>query len=379
MPDTMLMNRDAELYAGEAIRQPQFKAITLAQWMLESGRMTSELARQHYNFGGLKYRPEMAPYATRVMYNAHDGLDAYCKFATPENFISGYWAFIARAPYSGWEMRADSAEEYMRFIGGIYTPSAGYADKVLALEAEAAALLAKFASGKVKASSSGTTDIGTIVLDPGHGGTQKVEGSSPNNATSVSGVKEKKLALDFCMILRDLLIQKAGAANLKINVVLTRTADVNLGLKARAGFAKTHKAKALLCLHFNGDGRPETSGAETYHADAAHGNQNLTEDKAFAGAVHAAWVKGMRRFHPQAKDRGLKPESVSGPGGLTILTDANLGNTAARRCVGAYVEGEFITNPTIDNLLISGPDAVPNRHLLLGSVADALIAHMRAS
>jgi hypothetical protein len=34
---------------------------------------------------------------------------------------------------------------------------------------------------------------GIIVLDPGHGGTTKIGGSSANNATSVSGIPEKQI------------------------------------------------------------------------------------------------------------------------------------------------------------------------------------------
>ena len=59
----------------ESVEQPW------AQWMLESGRATSILARDHYNFGGLKWRKEMVPYATKIKYVAHDGEDFYCKFA----------------------------------------------------------------------------------------------------------------------------------------------------------------------------------------------------------------------------------------------------------------------------------------------------------
>ena len=37
--------------------------------------------------------------------------------------------------------------------------------------------------------------MGTIVIDPGHGGDVKVGGSSPNNARGPSGVLEKALTL----------------------------------------------------------------------------------------------------------------------------------------------------------------------------------------
>lgn len=376
MADT-LIRRLAEIYAGETIRHANLKTVTLAQWMLESGRGTSDLATQHYNFGGLKWRPEMAAFATRVLYQAHDGLDAYCKFATLENFIAGYWAFIARAPYSGWEAHVDTPQDYINFIGPIYTPKKGYAAAVLTLMGEAQALL-DTPSEEHAPPSAGATDIGTIVLDPGHGGTVKVGGSSPNNAISLSGVKEKKLALDFCFILRDRILARAGEAAFKANVVLTRTTDVNLGIADRAAFAGKSGAKALICLHFNGMPDHTIRGAETYYSDAAHGNQNLAADKVFATAMHRAWIKGLRSVDPAAKDRGVKPESNSGPGGLGILHDHALGNdTRTDKCVGAYIEGEFITNPTVENLLISGPDAIGNRTKALDVLAAAIVDYLR--
>jgi len=57
------------------IPAPQLRAVTLAQWGLESGWGKSELSRKHGNYAGLKWRPEMKGFATKVRYEAHDGPD----------------------------------------------------------------------------------------------------------------------------------------------------------------------------------------------------------------------------------------------------------------------------------------------------------------
>jgi N-acetylmuramoyl-L-alanine amidase len=367
-----LLLRLAEIYAGENIRHPKLRAVTLAQWMLESGRATSKLATQHYNFGGLKWRREMAPYATRVSYHAHDGTDYYCKFATIENFVNGYWAFLNRAPYSGWEEHIDSGEDFIRFIGPKYTPKPSYANDVLALVPEAEALLAAAPRPQLAAAAA-AVNLGTVVIDPGHGGTAKVGGSSPNNAISASGVKEKKLTLDFSMSLRDELVRQAGENGQTIKVVLTRTTDVNVGIAARARVAKTEHARAFLCIHFNGLDNKNISGAETFFRAQQNGNVNLQDDMNFAKAVHAGLMAGMRAVNPTAKDRGVKPDNDSGPGSLGVLKDSDLGNTPGHAtCVSAYIEAEFISNPKVDKILISGPDAVANRTKVMGSVATAI-------
>lgn len=377
MPDDSLIKRLAEIYVGEEIGHPQLKPITLAQWLLESGRGSSDLAQLHYNFGGLKWRSVMTPFATPVLYGAHDGEDLYCKFATLEKFISGYWAFIGRSPYSGWETHVDTGADYIRFIGPIYTPSAGYAAKVIALEAEASALLAAAKKAGTASASAGPKDIGTIILDPGHGGTQKVGGSSPNNAVSISGVKEKKLTLDFCLILRDALLRIAAANGQKIQVILTRNSDVNVGIADRAGLALKHMAKALVCIHFNGLGDPKVRGTETFFAAKENGNTNLADDTAFATAVQDGLMAGMRSIDPAAKNRGVKPDTQTGLGVLGLLRDTALGNTGRTdKCVAAYVEAEFITNPAVESLLISGPNAIANRTVVMTALASAIVEQM---
>jgi N-acetylmuramoyl-L-alanine amidase len=132
------------------IEFPHLKAITLAQWILESGRNPSDLAREHFNFGGLKWREEMRATpghtigaATPVEYGAHDGRELYCKFTSLENFIRGYWRFIDRSPYRGWREHNQTAEDYIRFIGPIYTPTLGYADTILNILPETEDLLAE--------------------------------------------------------------------------------------------------------------------------------------------------------------------------------------------------------------------------------------------
>jgi N-acetylmuramoyl-L-alanine amidase len=383
-----LLQKLATIYAGDDIQYPQLRAVTLAQWMLESGRATSKLAKLHYNFGGLKWRKEMAAYATKVKYEANDGVDFYCKFATIENFIAGYWAFLDRSPYSGWEEHTDTAEDFIGFIGPIYTPSKKYADKVLALVPEATELLNQVqgpnalvaANAAAGAEADAVTDLGAIVIDPGHGGTVKVGGSSPNNAISVSGVKEKKLALDFCLILRDELLRQAANANETVKVVLTRTTDVNVGIEDRARVAANNRAKLFLCLHFNGLDNASIRGTETFFR-AAGNNLNFQQDVAFATDVHNALFGALKALDPGAKDRGLKPDTDSGPGGLGVLNDNSLGNgqigSAAKMCRSAYFEAEFISNVAADKLLVSGPNAIPNRTKAMAAVAKAMLKHIR--
>lgn len=123
-------------------QNPKLKSIILAQWILESGRGNSNLAKNHYNFGGLKWRDEMKPFGSPVEYTAHDGRTPYIKFDSPDNFIKGYWAFIGRSVYKGWDRYSENPHAYIEFINRAgYTPPLSYYKKVIALESEAIDLL----------------------------------------------------------------------------------------------------------------------------------------------------------------------------------------------------------------------------------------------
>ncbi len=121
-------------YGRRQVEFPHLKAITLAQWALETGFGKSALAEQHLNFAGMKWRNVMAPYATKVAYQAHDGLEDYCRFDTFDKFIDGFWARLdLMEPYKGWRDNSASPEAFIGFIAEIWAPNQNYAMKVVDL------------------------------------------------------------------------------------------------------------------------------------------------------------------------------------------------------------------------------------------------------
>lgn len=374
--DTPLFLALTRIYARENIRHPALKSATLAQWLLESGRGTSRLAQEHYNFGGLKWRAEMRPHATRVRYQAHDGADWYCKFATLESFLNGYWAFLNRAPYSGWEERADDAEEFIRFIGPIYSTAPRYADRVLALVPEAQALLDAAEAPPPEPPGEAAPSLGTVVIDPGHGGTGNLPGSSANNATSVSGVKEKKLTLDLALMLAEHLRLQAQGLGRSIDVHLTREGDVNVPGAQRAARAGETQAQALLSIHFNGF-NGSARGTETYFQAAANGNENLQADQAFAKRINDAALKGIADAGLPPRNRGIKGDDQTAHRSLAVLSDRNLGNVGnPRPCAACLLEVEFIDHPEVERAIVSGPNASQARGRIAEYLAAALIEQL---
>jgi len=161
--------------------------------------------------------------------------------------------------------------------------------------------------------------MATIVIDPGHGGTQRVDNSSANNATGPAGTLEKNLTLQLGLLLRDKMA--AGSHT----VVLTRSQDVNLSLQDRADEARTRNARAFVSLHFNGFNDPEVQGTETW----LHSNHNAASQQ-LASRVQS----GLRRA-TGLRDRGVKR------GGLGVLSPSfHVSVTAA-----CLAEISFLTDP----------------------------------
>lgn len=118
------------------------KGIVLAQFIKETGRGHSRLAMKFNNFGGLKWRKEMKPYGNPISYDAWDGRTDYIEFDSIEAFITGYWHFIDRYPYKGWDRFKNDPHGYIKFINHAgYTPPKDYYKDVINLESEAKELL----------------------------------------------------------------------------------------------------------------------------------------------------------------------------------------------------------------------------------------------
>ncbi|HEX4956317.1 MAG TPA: N-acetylmuramoyl-L-alanine amidase [Thermoanaerobaculia bacterium] len=99
----------------------------------------------------------------------------------------------------------------------------------------------------------GAGGLTTIVIDPGHGGTE-------TGAIGKGGAVEKELALALALALeRRLEAELPG-----VRVVLTRTEDLLLPLAERAAIANQNKADLFISIHLNSSAGGRPTGAETY-------------------------------------------------------------------------------------------------------------------
>ena len=157
----------------------------------------------------------------------------------------------------------------------------------------------------------------TVVIDPGHGGAAALGGSSANNAVGPNGVLEKNVALDIGLRIAALLGDRA-------RVVLTRSADENRSLGARAQIARDANAAAFLSIHLNGARDAGVDGSEAWVARGATASSHALARKVLDRVVGVT----------QARDRGVREENFG-----VLLPDRHAAGTAA-----ALVELAFLTN-----------------------------------
>ena len=168
--------------------------------------------------------------------------------------------------------------------------------------------------------------IGTIVIDPGHGGIDP-------GAMGHQGLQEKDVSLDIARKLQDKLARTG-----RYRVLLTREEDTKVYLKERVAFAKDNNADLFISIHANAlpaeasslnyvetyyfgpysDMRTlEIAEKENHDSDYAIGDfrkiiakigdtMKTEESKDLANAIHRKLYSGLKRHNQDLIDTGSK-------------------------------------------------------------------------
>ncbi len=221
-------------------------------------------------------------------------------------------------------------------------------------------------------------DPPAILIDPGHGGAavagslDQRSNSSPNNATSPGGLKEKDLTLEFSLILKEEILAEADRQGRVLGVLLTRESDVNPNFIERAKICDRPDTACVVSIHFNAGGGGKASGSLALIA-AKERNPDYAIDRAFAAGLSAACSKAVREYLPGSKDRGVIHDShLHGGRGSNFFFQL-------QRCEHlkgkpkCFLEVEFIDNPAVEKALLDGDRAAKFR-TVAASIAAYLVA-----
>ena len=99
--------------------------------------------------------------------------------------------------------------------------------------------------------------IRTIVIDPGHGG-------SNEGAVGVAGIYERFLTMDTAKLLQTRL----SACFPDVIILLTRQNDTDVSLTERTHFANVHQADMFISLHYNAAVNGNAQGIEVFYLSA---------------------------------------------------------------------------------------------------------------
>lgn len=218
-----------------------------------------------------------------------------------------------------------------------------------------------------------------IVIDAGHGGskpsgTQEARSlSSPNNAVSPGGLKEKDLTLELAQKVIMLINASPDAKKAGLRAVPTRTTDVNPDFSQRAKIAADNKAEWFLSIHFNAvpKGAKKASGTLGI-AQLKAKNPHYKEDAEFAAALTAATNKTIRQWLPNSKALSVGDDhELHGGQGSNLFFQ--LRSQLKSPVTACFLEVEFMDNPAVEKALFTKNRATAF-DAIAGAVAQTAIA-----
>ena len=302
-------NDFVQVLASANIEFEHLKVAQLAQAILESGWGKSDLFKLHANPFGMKYRQEVHN-AVPVEYEAHDGKDIYCEFATLEDAVKGYWIFIDRPVYQGWRDNSATPEDFIRFIafagyvGGPFDGTVAsrlrkekYISKVLNLIPDARKLLENAGSSSIEKP---IWKKKGVMLEVGHGPNPNGQESG---ADGFNGVHEYDLNWIAAKAAKKVL-DEAG-----IPCVITDFGGVNNGGLYDIG--KTAADYDVFCsIHHNSFDDDVEQGAEVL----VHKTKGDAEDLDLSSMMSAEIAEelGIVDRIANGRDPGLKLGVLSG-------------------------------------------------------------------
>lgn len=208
------------------------------------------------------------------------------------------------------------------------------------------------------------------VIDPGHGGTTNLPGSSANNATSPTGVLEKDLALSYGLALRAKLQEEAENEGLQILIPMTRDTDDNVSGTARANYVRDRGADVVFVIHFNASESHTARG--TLEVRQIPSQVNLAEDIALIDPIIDRIVAAITPFDAGANKRTAVATDTS------VAFDPKLGNTEDYHPIRAgYCEVEFLDNADVDELLNTGEQTEEVRTAIVEAIRDGILHDLR--
>lgn len=216
-----------------------------------------------------------------------------------------------------------------------------------------------------------------VVIDPGHGGSapsgsdELMTLSSPNNATSPSGVLEKDLTLELSQEIKKAFMEYDASHPANAwKCILTRESDVNPDFNVRTkSVVASGRPEALVSIHFNASEGGKAIGTVSM-IHSSQRNPGYQGDFVFASGLSKAVSEVVSTFVPGNKSRDVI-DDVHLHGGKGSYFFCQLENyPELRKTKKCFLEIEFIDRRDVDEGLIA------NRKKAFPKIAKSIVNYI---
>lgn len=186
-------------------------------------------------------------------------------------------------------------------------------------------------------------DAPTVVIDVGHGGTDR------GARAHFPYCEEKRLCLLTARLVRQYLDQ------LGFHVVMTRNTDDFISLPKRVEIADQARANIFVSIHFNSSRSPEAEGVEIFFSDSKEDRARGTASRKLADSILSRVIR-----RTSAASRGVKK------GNFYVIRETSM--------PAVLVEGGFISNPE-ERVLLKSRDY---QEKIARGIADGIDQYFKA-
>lgn len=277
----------------------------IAQLLLESAKGTSELAVKANNFFGLKYKAGRCPTAIGIYYKdgAEQNADGtysnsamqWCKFASLEDCIIGYFDFINNSRYANLKGITDPKKYLETIKADGYATSLKYVDNVYKR-------ITDYNLTKYDVIEEAKTTMGNGIIIASEAG----HGSNTAGKRTPDGYREHWINVK-CANYFNIAMTRCGFTVVKVAWNDTNsTDDADISLSARQAQIKAAGCKASFSWHANAYGTGTTfnsaQGIETLiHSYAAR----VGDSRNLANAVQKYLIQGTSQTNRKVKTGNL--------------------------------------------------------------------------
>jgi N-acetylmuramoyl-L-alanine amidase len=220
-------------------------------------------------------------------------------------------------------------------------------------------------TGQTGLTTSKKFSLRTVVIDPGHGGSDRGIPLSPQTSETPE-IFEKDITLKMAKMLATSLTQRLG-----VRVILTREGDDFIPAEERTTIANNNRADVFISLHVNNASSPVLSGFEVYvmdygSFDLPEGYEAVSAQSQLLDYAQARYIESSTRLAQQI----LSSYDTRNTGSAGILRNAPLFTLKGATMPAVHIEIGYNSNSQDQTHILQEE----YQQLLVAAITDGIAA-----